>query len=133
MRATPTVCKVLKHSRRLLKMDDAGATRIVRSKREIIKWRALLRHRNYLSTTFPCVQKFFGERLNDSLQHLGEASDKKRELYGEMVLQGFPMESIRYESVKVLHTEESDVDDEIECYEFCLSSDDDKTSDEETE
>ena len=134
IRATPTVCKVVQHCRKLLGLYDAGASRITRSENEIIKWRALLRHKSYLSTSTPFVQSFAGERLNDSLQQLGKESDEKRLLYWEMVLQGVPMESIRYDNINVLFTEEAEADEDtvIDCFEFTLDSDDEGTRDEGT-
>ena len=127
VRSTPEVTKVLKHGKEMLKMSDLCLSRKVQSEREIMKWRAHLRHSKYLTVKAPFVQSIYGVRLNDALSNFSEVLKSKRLKYWEMVRDGTAMQSIRYPNILIQKeiAEGEEDDDVIECYEYTLSSDED--------
>ena len=119
IRCSKDVSSVVTHGKQLLKIDKKQSSRRTRLENEIVKFRAALRHKKYLSSDTPYVRNTEGKRLNDSLMDFKEVLKEQQLLYFKMVREGTSLQSIRYENFHI-HAIEDDFDksdDEIGCFE----------------
>ena len=71
-RGMDEVDKVIHHGKSLLHMDNEEEIRLTPLENEIVKWRAQLRHSQYLENRSCFVRNICGEKINEELRDLTE-------------------------------------------------------------
>lgn len=117
VRCTESVSAVVKNGKCLLKLNKERSSRRTPIESEIAKYRAHLRHKQFLTVDAPFVQSVDGTKLNDALMDFMDVLKEKRVLFWQMVADGTPLQSVRYQNLSILEE-----DDEIGCF---SGSDDD--------
>ena len=104
----------------MLGLTRQDASRKTSIEYAIIKYRACIRNRQFLSQDTGTIVGTNGEVLNKDLLNLKTCLREKRKLYWMMVREGTPLQSIRYPNVEMIPTEGED-DEEIVCHGLVFS------------
>ena len=98
----------------LLSFTDYERYRNANIDKEIIKWRALIRHSRYLKNTSNNLVGINGNCLSNNLLNITETLKKKRKEHFSLAL-NTPLENIRYENITAVSAH---IMDEIQPYSF---------------
>ena len=135
IRCAKKVAKVIKHGKKMLHLSRKDVSRKASIEHAIIKYRACIRHRQFLSHDTGTIVSTKGEVLNGALVNLKTCLRDKRKLYWMKVQEGTPLQSIRYPNIEIIRTPGENIDDgEIPCHGYddlsSQSESDDEGSDE---
>ena len=130
IRCTEDVTSVVKSGKFFLRLSRKQTSRRTPIENAIVKFRAYLRHKDFLTVGSSFVQNANGTRLNDALKNFPKILQEKRTLFWDMVASGTPMQSVRYENILVdAEDGKSTGDEEISCHVLTnLSSENDSDS-----
>ena len=101
----------------MLGLSRKDASRKASIEHAIIKYRACIKHRQFLPQDTDTIQNIKGEVLNEAFLNLTTCLQDKRMLYWLKVQEGIPLQSICYPNVDIVLTDSDDVGDgEIACH-----------------
>ena len=127
IRCSTDVSACIDHGKKLLGLNSKDVSRKTSIEHEIAKYRACLRYNELLTQNSQDVVNTKREKLNESLITFTTCLKDKRKLYWKNVLDGVPLQSIRYENLNIMNTDD---DDELVCYGYSDDSESDRgTSD----
>ena len=114
-RCVDEVARVVSNGMGLLNHFESDKIRITDLGKEIIRWRAVLRHSNFLRVESTEPIGWNGNRLDNSMTDIITSMKEKRLLYFEKA-KTIPLENIRYENLKCVSNQVVDEIDIDESY-----------------
>ena len=113
-RSHDKVNKIVNQAIELLKFNDNERSRLINIEKEIVKWRAFLRHSRFLKNESGGFVGIYGDPLHPALLDFNVVLQNKRKEFFQFALDT-SLENIRYENLKVVS---SMIMDEIQPYIF---------------
>ena len=101
-RSVDNVGDVVDHGRNLLNYSDSGAALFTDVTSELVEYRAILRHSNYLRSDSERAVNTDGQILNPCMNDLRQALEEKRKEYFELA-KTVNLENIKYDNLQTAH------------------------------